>query len=209
MKENVKDKIKLLVEDGLGMDPSIVIDAKRTPWRNNRPGIVKVQLASVDTKVKLLRQKMHLKNTDKYNRVFMHSSKSHEERLIELNCRELIRNMPGRDQYYFTGSGRLQRQNDDSTGSRDRHSDRYERQNGDNDDRRRDGDSSGRSGFDGSYDQNFMGQGRNGQNNGDDIWYGRDDRSYSKNDNDWGRNNGDNFNRPSNWRRSNDYWHHG
>ena len=45
-------------------------------------------------KVIVLRNKWKLKNTTEYNRVFIKSSKSRVEQLIERNARAVLRNLP-------------------------------------------------------------------------------------------------------------------
>ena len=59
-------------QDGLGLrDIRVIIRAKRTPMRNRKPGIVKVELSNLDDKKFVLRAKTNLRNTVKYKKVYM------------------------------------------------------------------------------------------------------------------------------------------
>ncbi len=64
--ENIMQKCENLVTEALGSLDVQVVRAKRLVSRNNKPGIVKVELHSQDEKKKVLRQKMKLKQTDTY-----------------------------------------------------------------------------------------------------------------------------------------------
>ena len=46
-----------------------------------------------------------------YKKVFIRGGKSHEERLIQNNIREVLTLLPQGQQYRFTGSGRLVKKN--------------------------------------------------------------------------------------------------
>ena len=85
-----------------------VTQAERTRRRaDNRPGVIKCQLSSLDEKVTVLRNKRKAAQVDDYKRVFIARMRSHEERLIELNFKAILKDMPNGDQYRMTGSGRL------------------------------------------------------------------------------------------------------
>ena len=55
-----------------------------------KPGLVKISLSTVEEKVMILREKRKLKEVGRYRNVFLRGSKSHTERLIELNARTLM-----------------------------------------------------------------------------------------------------------------------
>jgi hypothetical protein len=72
-----------------------VTAAVRIPNRfDSRPGIVKISFGSIQEKVAVLRNKWKLKAVEEYKRVFLKSSKSRVERLIERNARAVVRNLP-------------------------------------------------------------------------------------------------------------------
>lgn len=88
--ENLVTKANDLIRS-LGEDVSSnvqVTAATRLPTRfNDRPGIVKISFRSTEEKVRVLRNKMKLKDSEEYKHVYIKSSKSRIERLIETNAR--------------------------------------------------------------------------------------------------------------------------
>lgn len=68
-------------------------------WRGwNQEGAIKVQLASVRSKVVVLRRKQKLQDDEKYSRVHIHSAKSHAESLLDWNLRKTLKEIPsGKD----------------------------------------------------------------------------------------------------------------
>lgn len=104
--EDILEKAKALIKDGLHLDVTVV-DAMRTPYRNDRPGIVKIQFENKDDKIAALRAKQNLQTSNIYKKVFMRSSQSHSERLIHLNTQTILREMGVENRFRFTGSGRL------------------------------------------------------------------------------------------------------
>ena len=111
--ENLKAKAEALIHEGIGDSTIEVIDVFRTPSRNNRPGIVKIQLLDKDTKIKVLRNKVKLAADDRYRRVFIRSSQSHTERLLHLNTMTMLREIGQEAKYRVTGSGRVVLKSDD------------------------------------------------------------------------------------------------
>jgi hypothetical protein len=73
----------------------IVTDAIRLPARfHDRPPILKFSVETLEQKILLLRNKPKLRFSAEYKHVQVRSSKSHIERLIEMNARATIRNLP-------------------------------------------------------------------------------------------------------------------
>ena len=95
--ENILTKARALI-DALGGEVTenvLVTAASCLPAKfRNKPGLVKISFGTVDDKVLVLQNKMNLKNTDDFKNVFLKSSKSHAERLIELNARAISRELP-------------------------------------------------------------------------------------------------------------------
>ena len=103
------DRITEMIETlGESVSDVTVSQVKRLQSRNNKPGLVKVALDSKDSKIRVLKAKAKLKNTEMYKKVWMRSSKSHTERLLELNFKQVLQLIPGGEDYRITGSGRLQ-----------------------------------------------------------------------------------------------------
>ena len=86
----------------------LVTGATRLKTRfNNRPGLVKISFQNVDEKICVLRNKMKLKGIKQYERVYIKSFKSHVERLIELNARTLLRELPQGKSLRVSANGRI------------------------------------------------------------------------------------------------------
>ena len=74
-----------------------------------------ISLADVNQKILVLRNKSQLKNHREFKRVYIQSAKSHVERLLELNARTLLRELPQGRSYRVSGNGRiLRRQGNDA-----------------------------------------------------------------------------------------------
>ncbi|VDI44280.1 Hypothetical predicted protein [Mytilus galloprovincialis] len=85
-----------------------VTAATRLPNRfDDRPGIVKFSLRNKDEKVKVLRNKMKLKDNEIYKNVYIKSSKSRVERIIEMNARAVLRNLPQGKSFRVDANGRI------------------------------------------------------------------------------------------------------
>lgn len=86
----------LIAELGEEVSQNVHITAAtRLPSRlRDKPGLVKISFRNADEKIRVLRNKMGLKNSESYRSVYIKSSKSRIERLIENNARAFIRNLP-------------------------------------------------------------------------------------------------------------------
>ncbi len=74
---------------------------------DNRPPLIKISFQNLDEKILVLRNKMKLKDSDEFKGVFLKSSKSHVERLIEMNARAIIRQLPQGRQLRVDANGRI------------------------------------------------------------------------------------------------------
>ena len=73
-------------------DSASVVAALRLKSRlNGKPGLVKISFQSTEEKIEVLRRKRDLREVDVYKSVFLRSSKSHAERLIELNAKNHLK----------------------------------------------------------------------------------------------------------------------
>ncbi|WAR21523.1 LOW QUALITY PROTEIN: hypothetical protein MAR_015497, partial [Mya arenaria] len=72
-----------------------------------KPGPLKISFGSTPEKVLVLRHNMKLKDMENYQDVFIKSSKSHAERLIELNARTILRQLPQGAGYRVDANGRI------------------------------------------------------------------------------------------------------
>ena len=88
-------------------EPVTVLAAARLKGRFGKPGLVKISFATLQEKILVLREKRKLREHDTYKSIFLRSSKSHTERLIELNARTLLNQIPQGNQFRITSNGRI------------------------------------------------------------------------------------------------------
>ena len=85
-----------------------VIDAQRLPERNRgKPRLMKIAFESVEQKIKVLSTKTSLRGNGTYGRVYIRSSKSHVERLLELNTKTILSELPNGHLYRVSANGRI------------------------------------------------------------------------------------------------------
>ena len=110
--EDIKQKAQNLVNAlTAACEPPLphidVVNAMRTPFRDNKPGVVKIQLPSRQNKIDILKNKKKLMDNDNYKRVFIRGSQSHTDRLIQINTNTLLNELGLNDKYRVAANGRL------------------------------------------------------------------------------------------------------
>ena len=97
--------------DALGEDITRnvnVSDACRfSERRRGKPRLMKIAYETVEQKIKVLRAKMALRGHSIYDRVYLRSSKSHTERLLELNAKTILSELPNGHLYRVAANGRI------------------------------------------------------------------------------------------------------
>ena len=101
------DEVKNLLTDGLDLQNIDIVKAERTPGKNGKLGIVKVQFQTKEAKVNVLKVKKKLEKTENYKKVYLKGLMTHAERLIELNARTLLSQIPQKKDFRITSSGRI------------------------------------------------------------------------------------------------------
>ena len=104
----------------LGGKEDMIVNTLRTQPRNGNRGILKIELCSTVDKVSILRNKPRLKNTKGFEKVFVRSSKSHMERLMDLNFKTLLSEIPQGRSYRIAANGRIIKRDKDSMPSTQR-----------------------------------------------------------------------------------------
>ena len=85
-----------------------VTAAVRLPAKlTDRPPILKFSVENFDQKVLVLRNKSKLRTVQSHEDVYIRSSKSRIERLIEMNARTVLRNLPQGCDFRVDGRGRI------------------------------------------------------------------------------------------------------
>ncbi len=113
--EDLTDTVSRMLQT-LDVDDDIVSRTHRLRGRDGKLGLVKVQVKSKNAKIEVLRAKRRLKDSGEFRRTYLRSSKSHVERLVDLNFRTILQEMPGGNQYRITGNGRLVKKTEGATG---------------------------------------------------------------------------------------------
>ena len=84
----------------------------------NKPGLVKISFNNRAEKVNVLRRKSILRDSSTYKEVHIKSSKSHAERLIELNSRMLLlQNCLRGHNLIVDGNGRIREKRNNNASS--------------------------------------------------------------------------------------------
>ena len=104
------------IVDATGSNSDCVVNAMHTaPLGHNCKGVFKIEMASQADKKVVLQHKKNLKNSSQFNKVYLRSSQTHAERLIHLNFRKLLEELPNGNEFRMTGNGRLIKQSTDNT----------------------------------------------------------------------------------------------
>ena len=107
--ENLNDIVGNLINEIKPVGQVEVTAAERLKARNkDQTPLLKIAFADIDQKIAVLRAKQNLANSNTLNKVRILSSKSHTERLIELNFKTLLNVVPGaNEKYRIAGNGKL------------------------------------------------------------------------------------------------------
>ena len=82
-----------MLQNGLEV-PNDNIKVKRLTSQTNKPGLIKVEFPNKQIKIQALKKKMNLKNTPRYQNVFMRTSMEYHERIAQQNMNTLLREIP-------------------------------------------------------------------------------------------------------------------
>ena len=110
--EDIDTTAERLIIDGTRTPDVQVVRTKRLVSRNQFPGLVKIELASVKDKISVLRNKKNLAENQEFRRVYLRSSKPHSDRIAEFNFKKLLRRLPNGSDFRIGGNGRIIHKND-------------------------------------------------------------------------------------------------
>ena len=111
--------VESLVHEGLELTDIEVQAVERTAPRtyaeatvgeesqDERPGVVKVKLGSLQQKIECLRNKRKLKTKSVYKKVYVRGCEDHASRVARLNMDTLLRELDLKGSFRFTGSGKM------------------------------------------------------------------------------------------------------
>ena len=110
--EDLVAKVDALIRalgDDVYENVKVIAVTRIIPRTGNKPGLVKIALQNLQEKIRVLRNKMNLKDNPTYATVYIKSSKSHAERLIESNTRAILRELPGNHSLRIDANGRIRK----------------------------------------------------------------------------------------------------
>ena len=110
-KKSEMDIAKELLQE-LGVDDAPVVGVMRLASRNDRPGLLKIELANPEDKVRVLKNKSRFAFSERYKRVYIRSAHFHVERVLEKNFKTILGILPNGNEYKLTGHGLLLRKDD-------------------------------------------------------------------------------------------------
>lgn len=85
-----------------------VVAASRLKSRGKgKPGLVKISMSNLEKKKLVLIEKRKLRQTEQYKSVFLRGSKSHTDRILELNARTLLNELSNGCQFRITSNGQI------------------------------------------------------------------------------------------------------
>jgi hypothetical protein len=111
--ENILEVAQKLVHVGLEIPDMKVVRALRLKPRHHpasgktTTGIVKIELESQEHKVRALKKKQKLVNNVDWPNTWIRSSKSHSDRVNEINFKTLLNMIPGGESKMVSGNGRI------------------------------------------------------------------------------------------------------
>ena len=103
----LREAVEKLVQEAMELPGIEVVDVTRRVGHGSSPGLVIVELCTLDDKKTVLRAKTKLKSNQSFKNVFIRSAEGHTDRLIRLNFNTLLRHFGLTQQFRITGSGRL------------------------------------------------------------------------------------------------------
>ena len=107
LNEDATNVARQIIDGQLGLSGVHVVQALRLDSRNDRPGLMKIELENKKDKILVLKNQKKLLDSAEFRGVFLKSSQSHIERLIELNFKTILSEIPNGGHYRVTGCGRI------------------------------------------------------------------------------------------------------
>jgi hypothetical protein len=110
--ENTMEEVADLFNVGLKIRDVEPVRVLRLPSREGKPGIVKIELSNREDKIATLRAKTNLRFSQEFRKVFLRTSMSHTDRILQMNFREILKELPNGDTYRIAANGRVLKKDD-------------------------------------------------------------------------------------------------
>ena len=106
--DNVQRNVNQLLID-MGLEHTKCKYAYRTPSRQGRLGVVVAELDNLKDKQEVLRRKRYVRSYPQYSNVFIKTSKTHTEQVMDANFKLMLNEMINGPEYYMSDNGRILR----------------------------------------------------------------------------------------------------
>ena len=106
-KNNIATDVMHMMIYGMGIE---TINTKSIEQMNTRPGaptMLRVELYTLDDKIRILKNKQKLRHTRDYYQVFIRPEKSQTERIMEANNQTILEMLPNGEMYNVASNGRI------------------------------------------------------------------------------------------------------
>ena len=106
-KNNIATDVMHMMIYGMGIE---TLNTKSIEQLNTRPGaptMLRVELYTLDDKIRVLKNKQKLRHTRDYYQVFIRPEKSQTERIMETNNQTILEMLPNGEMYNVASNGRI------------------------------------------------------------------------------------------------------
>ena len=95
--------------------------AHRTPNRQNKVGVVIAEMESLQDKQEILKRKRYVRSYPQYANVYIKTSKTHTEQVMDANFHAVLNEIPNGSSYYVSDNGRILSKQNNSQQTYDNH----------------------------------------------------------------------------------------
>lgn len=105
-RQTTLDKVNALIKDGCKLSDVTITSVERKSIKSKKPGLIIATCDNFEQKQKLMKAKSHLKNFQKYNKVYLENDYSQEIRTCDSNFRTLLKVM-GKERQFRVAGGKV------------------------------------------------------------------------------------------------------
>jgi hypothetical protein len=90
--ENLRRKVSDLISSDLGLpDISVIRVERKDELSNGNPGVVVANIGSSEDRLKVMKNKIKLKDSARYSKVYIHNDQHKSDRQLAANMRTIVR----------------------------------------------------------------------------------------------------------------------
>ena len=106
-KNNIATDVMHMMKYGMGIETINTKTIEQLNTRHGAPTMLRVELYTLDDKIRILKNKQKLRHTRDYYQVFIRPEKSQTERIMEANNQTLLEMLPNGEMYNVASNGRI------------------------------------------------------------------------------------------------------